>query len=59
MSDYPPERCKELLRLALGMPDIEIDIKSILAWEPSARIAERLQHGFIFLADDAAHQVPS
>ena len=57
-SDYSPEKCKELLRIALGMPEIEIDIKSILPWEPSVRIAERLQHGRIFLAGDAAHQMP-
>ncbi|KAL8939145.1 MAG: hypothetical protein Q9216_003519 [Gyalolechia sp. 2 TL-2023] len=57
-SDYPPERCKQLLRLALGMPHIGIDFKSILPWEPSVRIAERLQHGRIFLAGDAAHQMP-
>jgi putative polyketide hydroxylase len=57
-SDFPPEKCKELLRIALGMPEIEIDIKSILPWEPSVRIAERLQHGRIFLAGDAAHQMP-
>lgn len=57
-SDFPPEKCKELLRIALGMPEIEIDIKSILPWEPSVRIAERLQVGRIFLAGDAAHQMP-
>lgn len=58
VSDFPPERCIELLRIALGMPNIEIDIKSILPWEPSVRIAEALQHGRIFLAGDAAHQMP-
>jgi putative polyketide hydroxylase len=58
VSDFPPEKCKELLRIALGMPEIKIDIKSILPWEPSVRIAERLQHGRIFLAGDAAHQMP-
>ena len=57
-SDFPPEKCKELLRIALGMPEIEIDIKSILPWEPSVRIAERLKVGRIFLAGDAAHQMP-
>ncbi len=57
-SDFPPEKCKELLRIALGMPEIEIDIKSTLPWEPSVRIAERLQHERIFLAGDAAHQMP-
>ena len=57
-SDCPPEKCRDLLRLALGMPDIEIDIKSILPWEPTVRIAEKLQHGRIFLAGDAAHSMP-
>ncbi len=57
-SDFPPEKCKELLRIALGMPEIEIDIKSTLPWEPSVRIAERLQHERIFIAGDAAHQMP-
>ncbi|CAF1247093.1 unnamed protein product [Adineta steineri] len=56
--DFTPERCKELLRIALGIPDIEIEIKSILPWEPSVRVAEKLQHGRIFLAGDAAHQMP-
>lgn len=58
VSDFPPERCKELLRIALGMPEIEIDVKSVLPWEPSVRIAEHFQYGRIFLAGDAAHQMP-
>lgn len=57
-SDFPPERCIELLRIGLGMPEMEINIKSILPWEPSVRIAEALQNGRIFLAGDAAHQMP-
>ena len=57
-SDFTAEKSKELLRLALGMPDIGIEIESILPWEPSVRIAEALQHGRIFLAGDAAHQMP-
>ncbi|MCJ1382620.1 hypothetical protein MMC17_005733 [Xylographa soralifera] len=57
-SDFPPEKCKELLRLALGMPEVEIDIKSVLPWEASVRIAEILQYDRIFLAGDAAHQMP-
>ncbi|CAD6455302.1 801c6e65-9df6-4db9-831e-de6bac8b75e3-CDS [Sclerotinia trifoliorum] len=57
-SDFTPEKCNELLRIALGIPSIEIDIKSILPWEASVRIADQLRHGRIFLAGDAAHQMP-
>ncbi|KAH8692052.1 putative monooxygenase [Talaromyces proteolyticus] len=57
-ADYPPDRCKELLRIALGLPDIKIDIVSILPWQPAVRVVTKLQHGRIFFAGDAAHQMP-
>ncbi|HVU67097.1 MAG TPA: FAD-dependent monooxygenase [Ktedonobacteraceae bacterium] len=56
--DFPPARCRELLRLALGMPEIEIEILSILPWECAARVVEGFQQGRVFLAGDAAHQMP-
>ncbi|KAF2714057.1 FAD-binding monooxygenase-like protein [Pleomassaria siparia CBS 279.74] len=56
--DFSFERCKDLLHLALGMPDVDINVKSILPWEPTVQVAERLQEGSVFLAGDAAHQMP-
>jgi putative polyketide hydroxylase len=56
--DYPSEKCKELLQIAIGIPDVEINVISILPWEPAVRVARKLQHGRIFLAGDAAHQMP-
>ncbi|RAO69641.1 uncharacterized protein BHQ10_005653 [Talaromyces amestolkiae] len=56
--DFPPERCQELLRVALGISDIKIKIISILPWQPAVRVVTKLQHGRIFLAGDAAHQMP-
>ncbi|TGO25207.1 hypothetical protein BPAE_0085g00270 [Botrytis paeoniae] len=57
-SDFTPEKCIELLRIAIGIPDLKIDVKSILPWEPSVRVVDQLQYGRIFLAGDAAHQMP-
>jgi 2-polyprenyl-6-methoxyphenol hydroxylase-like FAD-dependent oxidoreductase len=56
--DFPPERCRELLHLALGMPEIALEIKSILPWESAVRVTDGFQHGRIFFAGDAAHQMP-
>lgn len=56
--NFSPERCEGLLKLALGLSDVEIDIKSIMPWEPTVRVAENFQHGRVFLAGDAAHQMP-
>lgn len=56
--DFPPERCKELIALVLDQPGIEIEIKSILPWESAMRVADHFQQGRVFLAGDAAHQMP-
>lgn len=56
--DFPPERCIELIRMALGLPDITVRVLSILPWEVAVRVADTFQQGHIFLAGDAAHQMP-
>jgi putative polyketide hydroxylase len=55
---FPPERCQQLARAALGLPDVPIEVVGILPWQPSVRIAERLRTGRVFLAGDAAHEMP-
>lgn len=57
-ADFPPGRCQELIRTALGLPDLDPTIISILPWQVEGRIAAQFRQGRIFLAGDAAHVVP-
>ncbi len=51
-------RALELLRAAIGVPDIPVVIEDLATWRAVADSAERYQHGRVFLAGDAAHTVP-
>ena len=61
--DYTPahftdERSIALIRQAVGVPDLEVNILGVSFWEASARVADQYGHGRIFLAGDAAHEMP-
>jgi 2-polyprenyl-6-methoxyphenol hydroxylase-like FAD-dependent oxidoreductase len=51
-------RALELLRAAIGIPDIPVVIEDMAKWRAVADSAERYQHGHVLLAGDAAHTVP-
>lgn len=51
-------RALELLRAAIGVPEIPVVIEDIATWRATAEVADRYQDGRIFLAGDAAHVVP-
>ncbi|PQE29975.1 hypothetical protein CJF32_00000635 [Rutstroemia sp. NJR-2017a WRK4] len=59
---YTPEYCHKLLEIALGFSadeeELKLEVISVLPWEPSVRVAARMGEGRIFLAGDAAHQMP-
>jgi len=57
-TDFTPERCLELVRKAVGLPDLELELLSALPWEAAARYAENFQSGRVFLVGDAAHSMP-
>ncbi|MFF5209922.1 FAD-dependent oxidoreductase [Streptosporangium sp. NPDC000396] len=52
------EPTPELIRTALGAPDLEIEILSTLRWRVRALVADRFADGRVFLVGDAAHVVP-
>src|SRR5262249_19987474 len=51
------QRALELLRAAIGVPDIPVGIENIATWRAEANCAERFRDGRVFLAGDAAHVV--
>ncbi|MFI6930348.1 FAD-dependent monooxygenase [Streptomyces sp. NPDC050287] len=58
--EFTPERCTELIRLGVGVPDlpVKIDTTDPLPWEIAARVADRMRAGRVLLAGDAAHVMP-
>lgn len=56
--DYPEQRCLELVRGAIGIPNLDITIEAIMPWRISGGCAEAMRAGRVFLAGDAVHIVP-
>ncbi len=56
--DLTEEKCYALLRAALGDDSVPVKIDSVMHWDAEADVAERFQHGRIFLAGDSAHVMP-
>ncbi|MDQ8728300.1 FAD-dependent monooxygenase [Bradyrhizobium sp. LHD-71] len=54
--NLPPERCIELVRQAVGVPDLPVEVLGISFWKCSAMVADKFSAGRIFLAGDAAHE---
>jgi putative polyketide hydroxylase len=56
--DFTPERSAQLIRLAVGVPDLDVKVLGISPWTASAYVAAEYRRGHIFLAGDAAHEMP-
>lgn len=56
--DFSEEMCTRLVRSAVGIPDLQVEVLSALPWTGAAAVAERFKVGRVFLAGDAAHLIP-
>jgi 2-polyprenyl-6-methoxyphenol hydroxylase-like FAD-dependent oxidoreductase len=56
--DISPERCIALVRSAVGVPDLAVEIEDVAKWKATAECAAAFRRGRVFLAGDAAHVVP-
>ncbi|MGH8881566.1 MAG: FAD-dependent monooxygenase, partial [Stackebrandtia sp.] len=52
------ERCIALVRSAIGVPDIAVEIEDVAEWKAVAECADSYRAGRVFVAGDAAHVVP-
>jgi putative polyketide hydroxylase len=56
--DMTPERATDIIKQAAGVPNLDVRIPGIAPWTASAHVAEQYKYGRIFLAGDAAHEMP-
>jgi putative polyketide hydroxylase len=56
--DFTPEFCAGLIRKGVGVPDLAVSVLAIGPWEASAIVADHYRIGNVFLAGDAAHEMP-
>jgi 2-polyprenyl-6-methoxyphenol hydroxylase-like FAD-dependent oxidoreductase len=55
--DFTPDRCRHLVRAAVGDAGVDVEVRSVLPWRPRGEIADRFAAGRVFLVGDAAHAV--
>ncbi|MGW3056754.1 FAD-dependent monooxygenase [Streptomyces goshikiensis] len=55
--DFTHERCAAIVRLAVGDPGLDVEVRSVLPWRPRSAAAESYAVGRVFLVGDAAHTV--
>ncbi|PES72139.1 FAD-binding monooxygenase [Bacillus cereus] len=56
--DFTIERCKQIIRTAIGSTNVGPEIVSVLPWEATESTATKFQDNRIFLVGDSAHIMP-
>jgi putative polyketide hydroxylase len=55
-ANMPPERCVEMIRRAVGVVDLPVEVLGISFWKCSAMVSDKFKSGRVFLVGDAAHE---
>jgi putative polyketide hydroxylase len=54
-----PAACTELIRAAVGAPDLGVHVADVRPWTMTTRIARRFRDRRVFLVGDSAHHFPA
>jgi putative polyketide hydroxylase len=54
---FTDERCREHIRRAVGVPDLDVEITAKAPWHAAERVALKYGEGRVFLAGDSAHEM--
>ncbi len=57
VEDYDSERRINLVRTAVGLPDLDVELLGVQAFTFAAQVAQHYRKGRVFLAGDAAHRM--
>ena len=57
-ADVSEARLIELVRAGVGVKDLKVRIDGMTRWRATARVAQKLQDGRVFIVGDAAHVMP-
>jgi putative polyketide hydroxylase len=55
---WDPRRVRSWVRGAVGVPDLDVEVKGVGLWQMNAAVADRWVAGRVVLCGDAAHQFP-
>ncbi|WP_367129198.1 FAD-dependent monooxygenase [Saccharothrix sp. HUAS TT1] len=54
-ADFTPEFCVRVVREAVGVPDLDVELVGVMPWLQQAVTATSFRSGRVFLAGDSAH----
>lgn len=57
-SDFTEEHCVELVRTAIGRPDLDVRVLDTTSFDLAHTLADTYRAGRVFFAGDAAHTMP-
>ncbi len=55
--DFTPERCLQVIRTAVGVPELTVELGEVTPWHDAELVAERFYDDRVLLTGDATHQM--